>query len=375
MKACLWSRIGMRVLLELGQFRASNADELYTGARAIEWAEHLDVAHTLAVSATVRDNAALSHSGFAALKVKDAVVDALRDRFGGRRPDVDVKDPDVAIALHLRGSEAHVYLDLAGEPLHRRGYRVAMTEAPLKETLAAAVLALGGASVEQPFVDPMTGSGTLAIEQAWKARRIAPGLRRSFAFQRWPSQAHAAAFAALVEEARAAIQPAAPAPIIARDASPTALAAARRNAEAAGVAADITFEQGDARTFTTELPPGTLCLNPPYGERLEAAPDEGRGQVRRGQRPPAERPHRGPRFEPRARVHAQEPPPSDEELAHLYEDLGRLFASLPGWRVVVLSGSPLFGRVVLRKPAISHRLWNGPIEARLLVYAVPDRRG
>jgi len=162
MKACLWSRIGMRVLLELGTFAAGNADELYAGVRAIDWREHMDLRHTLAVSATVRDNPALAHSGFAALKVKDAVVDALRDRLGGR-PDVNVDDPDVSIVLHLRGSEARLYLDLAGEPLHRRGYRVAMAEAPLKESLAAAVLALGGVRPEQPFIDPMTGSGTLAI--------------------------------------------------------------------------------------------------------------------------------------------------------------------------------------------------------------------
>jgi 23S rRNA G2445 N2-methylase RlmL len=365
MKACLWSRIGMRVLLELGGFSAVNADALYEGARALDWGEHLDAEHTLAVSATVRDNHALSHSGFAALKVKDAVVDALRDRFGGRRPNVDPKDPDVAIALHLRGDQAHVYLDLAGEPLHRRGYRVAMTEAPLKETLAAAVLVLGGANVEQPFVDPMTGSGTLAIEQALRARRMAPGLRRGFGFQRWPSQAQAPAFAALVEEAKAVAQATAPAAIIARDASATALAAARRNAEAAGVAADITFQQGDARAFVTDLPPGTLCLNPPYGERLEAAPDDG-GRRRRDRSPS----RRGPVTPaPRARE------AGGEDLDQLYEDLGRLFASLPGWRVVVLSGSPLFGRAVLRKPNISHRLWNGPIEARLLVYGSGEGRG
>src|SRR5262249_38457994 len=129
---------------------------------------------------------AITHSGFAALKVKDAIVDALRDAVGAR-PDVDTKSPDVGVVLHLAAGRAGLFLDLAGEALHRRGYRVAMVEAPLKETLAAAVLALGGAPLDLPFLDPMAGSGTLAIEQALAARGIAPGLRRRFGFERWPT--------------------------------------------------------------------------------------------------------------------------------------------------------------------------------------------
>ena len=105
-------------------------------------------------------------------------MDALRDELGAR-PDVDTKDPDVGLVLHCAAAEARLFLDLAGEPLHRRGYRVAMTEAPLKETLAAAVLALGGVRTDLPFVDPMAGSGTLAIEHALAARGIAPGLARA----------------------------------------------------------------------------------------------------------------------------------------------------------------------------------------------------
>ena len=114
------------------------------------------------------------------------MADALRDALGAR-PDVDTKSPDVGIVLHLAAGKAGLFLDLAGEPLHRRGYRVAMVEAPLKETLAAAVLLLGGAAGDAPFVDPMCGSGTLAIEHALAARGIAPGLRRRFGFERWPT--------------------------------------------------------------------------------------------------------------------------------------------------------------------------------------------
>jgi putative N6-adenine-specific DNA methylase len=327
LRACLWSRVGMRVLLELGAFEAPDAHALYTGARAVDWREHLDQRHTLAVSATVRDNPALSHSGFAALKVKDAVVDALRDQLGAR-PDVDTADPDVRIVLHLDGARAHLYLDLAGEPLHRRGYRVAMTDAPLKENLAAAILALGGAATDQPFLDPMAGSGTLAIEQALRARDIAPGLNRRFGFQRWPTQTHLPLWKTLVDEARADVRPRVLAPIRGRDIAPPAIAAARQNAAAAGVAGDIAFEVGTLMSLRIPEGSGTFCANPPYGERV-------------GER---------------------------DELVPTYQSLVDLFARYPGWRAVVLSGNPLFSRVFLRRPDITHRLWNGPLETRLLVY-------
>ncbi len=319
----------MRVLLELASFEAADADALYHGTAAIDWRAHLDQRHTLAVSATVRDNPALSHSGFAALKVKDAVVDALRDRLGAR-PDVHPTDPDVRIVLHLEGSRAQLYLDLSGEPLHRRGYRVAMTEAPLKENLAAAVLALSGADPQAPFCDPMAGSGTLAIEQALRARGIAPGANRRFGFERWPGKAaYLPAWQELLAKARAAVLPQAPAPIFARDVSPAAVEVTRQNAAAAGVAGDIQIEAGALAQQRLPAGGGTICTNPPYGERVGS---------------------------------------DDRALQPVYEALTGLFTRHPGWRAAVLSGNPLFSRVFLRKPDITHRLWNGPLETRLLVY-------
>ncbi len=334
MRACLWSRTAMRVLLRLGGFAAPDADALYQGARGVDWTEWLTTRTTLAVDATV-SSSAITHSQFAALKVKDAVVDALRERLGSR-PDVDPKDPDIRIVLHLARDQAELSLDLAGEPLHRRGYRAAMTEAPLKETLAAAVLALGRVALDQPFVDPMCGSGTLAIEQALAARRIAPGLvRPAQGFQRWPSYrgTHQSAWDRMKEEARAGSLPRAPAPILARDLSDKALAAAQRNAAAAGVAADVLFEAGDARELRPRWPEGTLCINPPYGERLM-----GRRRL---------------------------------QLQGLYRGLDEALRRHRGWHAVILSGSPLLEAALRMKPEISHRLWNGPIEARLLRYRIP----
>ena len=344
---CLHARVAMRVLVEVGHFPAATADELYAGARAVDWQPWLTTKTTLAVSADVSDNPALHHSGFAALKVKDAIVDALRDRLGGR-PDVSPRDPDVAIRLHVRGAEARLFLDLAGEPLHRRGYRVAMTDAPLKESLGAAVLALGRVDPALPFVDPMAGSGTLPIEHALAARRLAPGLHRRFGFQRWPSFGAAEArqsFARLVEEARAGALPAAPAPIVCADRFRDALEAARQNAAAAGVVNDITFEIGEARDLTPRWPHGNVVVNPPYGERLMGAPPGPAGNAARRE------------------AHVQ-----GLKLSGLYRGLAGAFERLTGWGVVVLSGNPAWAREMKRKPVISHRLYNGPLEVRLLRY-------
>jgi hypothetical protein len=183
MKVCLHSRVAMRVLLEVTAFNATDADQLYAGARAVDWTDFVGRGMTIAVHATTQDQPNLHHSGFAALKVKDGVVDMLRER-NGRRPDVNPRDPDVAVVLHLRGNEARVFVDLAGEPLHRRGYRVAMVEAPLKESLAAAVLSLGGVPTDRPFVDRWVvrarwPSSMRSPRGAW--RRVCDGISDSSA--------------------------------------------------------------------------------------------------------------------------------------------------------------------------------------------------
>ena len=331
MQVCLRARVAVRVLLRLAEIEADDGDSLYQRARAVPWRDWLTASSTLAVHGSVRDTPKLTHSGFAALKVKDAVVDALRDAFGSR-PDVDTRSPDVGIVLHLAAGRGGLFLDLAGEALHRRGYRVAMVEAPLKETLAAAVLALGGAATDQPFIDPMAGSGTLAIEQALAARGIAPGLRRRFGFERWPTlpaeaRAEWEGMRARAEEDAIAAQRAPLPPIVCADVDAPAVAAARQNASAAGVDDAIVFERADVASLERRWPAATLATNPPYGERLK--PDA---------------------------------------LAALYRSMARAFDRLAGWRVIVLSGNPQWTREMRRKPAVTHRLWNGPLEVRLLRY-------
>jgi 23S rRNA G2445 N2-methylase RlmL len=193
------------------------------------------------------------------------------------------------------------------------------------------VLALGGVSAERPFLDPMAGSGTLAIEHALAARVIAPGLQRRFGFQRWATHEQLRIWTTLVKAAREAVLPRPPCPIVARDIDRSAIGTAQRNADAAGVLRDITFEVGDIASLPTQAESGTLCTNPPYGERL--LPDA-----------------------------------SGSDVQRLYARMAQSIAPLAGWRAVILAGNPAILRALGRKPVISHRLWNGPLEARLLVF-------
>jgi putative N6-adenine-specific DNA methylase len=369
MRACLHARTAMRVLLEVATFPAPDRDGLYEGARAAAWTEWLTPKHTFAVEASVASTT-LTHSGFAALVVKDAVVDALREA-AGERPNVDPKDPDVLLVLHVARDQATLSLDLAGHPLHRRGYRAEMTKAPLKETLGAAMLSLGGVALDAPFVDPMAGSGTLAIEHALRARRIPPGLGRSFGFQRWPGYRGGpqSTWDRLRAEARANVLPRAPAPILARDLNPKAVAAMRANAEAAGVAGDLVIEQGDARDLLPAHAAGTICTNPPYGERLGGVGDrlEPPGRARTG------RDH-GARRREQVEVRDEDPRVADKKLAGFYRGFAEMLARHPGWAAVILSGNDALQRAIPWRPQIDHRLWNGPLEVHLLRYVIPPPR-
>jgi putative N6-adenine-specific DNA methylase len=379
MRACLHSRTAMRVLLEVATFPAPDRDGLYEGARAAEWTEWLTPKHTFAVEANVA-SATLTHSGFAALVVKDAVVDALRES-AGDRPNVDPKDPDVLLVLHVARDQATLSLDLAGHPLHRRGYRAAMTKAPLKETLGAAMLSLGGVPLDAPFVDPMAGSGTLAIEQALRARRIPPGLGRAFGFQRWPGYRGGpqSAWDRLRAEARANVLPRAPAPILARDLNPKAVAAIRENAEAAGVAADIVIERGDARDLVPGQTPGTICTNPPYGERLGGV-DRSDGppprQDRRDRPPDRRGAHGRDRGRPSRDTEPEEVDPyvAEKKLVGFYRGVAEMLERHAGWTAVILSGNTALQQALPWRPEVDHKLWNGPLEVHLLRYAIPARR-
>mgnify|MGYP002776987197 CR=1 FL=1 len=252
-RAVLWSRVASRVLWPLASFDCADEGALYAGAAAIDWTQHLGSGATLAVDAHL-GGSGITHERFAAQRVKDAVVDTLRAATG-TRPDVDVEHPDLRLHLVLRKGRATLSVDLSGGPMHRRGWRTQQGEAPLKETLAAAVLlrgqwprvhAGGGA-----LLDPMCGSGTLLIEGALMAADVAPGLQRHAGLPptRWLGF-DVDAWDALVQDAelrasagRAALQPV----FVGRDSDPRAVAMARENARRAGMAHVVLFDVGDVR--------------------------------------------------------------------------------------------------------------------------------
>jgi 23S rRNA (guanine2445-N2)-methyltransferase len=326
-RACLWSRVAARILLEIASFEALDASALYEGVGAVDWAEWMTPRTTLAVRATCRSSR-LTHSQFIAQKTKDAIVDALRARLGAR-PSVDRDDPDVGVAVHLARDLATIYLDVGGASLHERGWRARGGIAPLRENLAAAVVRLSGWDRERPFVDPMCGAGTLAIEAATWARRIAPGLGHSrFGFERWADHDGAAkeGMARLRQEARDTARERHDSPDVrAYDLDERALANTRENARAAGV--DLVVERRDARSIAPLVPAGTVVTNPPYGERLQAELD-------------------------------------------LFDGLARSLRGLHGHTVALLAGAPEIGRAMGREPDRWWALYNGPIECRLLVYSI-----
>ena len=275
-RACLWSRLASRVLVRIAEVPAGSPEELYESVVAMSWEDHLDVDSTLAVDFTAA-RSPITHTKYGALKVKDAIVDRFRDRTGSR-PNVDVVAPDVRINVAARVRSAVVSIDLSGDALHRRGYREEgiQVEAPLKETLAAGVLALAGwpaiAAAGGGFADPMCGSGTLAIEAAMVAGDVAPGiLRARWGFDRWRGHDAAAWDSLLAEaDARAEAGRSCIPPVAASDIDPRAIAVARACVARAGLSGHVTVTKAEARTIAP--PPGAaaglVALNPPYGERL-----------------------------------------------------------------------------------------------------------
>jgi putative N6-adenine-specific DNA methylase len=320
-RACLHSRIAVRVLAELARFDAPDGDALYEGVRAVDWTPWLTPDRTLAVAASCRDSA-LTHTGYLAQRTKDGVVDPIRERLGAR-PSVDRHDPDVRLFLHLVRDRATLYLDLAGEPLHRRGWRTRQTEAPLKETLAAAMLRLAGWDRASPLADPLCGSGTIPIEAwLWSRGVAAGGLRPRFGFERWACHGDEAAaqMRRLRDEAASGIRAAGP-DVDGTDLDERALEMARDNAGRAG--AGVRFARADVADLRLDGP-GWVVTNPPYGERLETD-------------------------------------------ASMRRELADALRRQRGRTVAVLSGHPAIERA-LGRPDRWYGLFNGDLECRLLIY-------
>jgi putative N6-adenine-specific DNA methylase len=330
LRICIWSRIAMRVLYPLGEEQVRGAPGLYDAARSIAWEEHLTAQSTFAVEATLRDSEH-RHSGFVALKVKDAIADRLRARLG-RRPNVDVRNPDVRIAVHLAREKLSIALDLAGNALNQRGYRVQPTTAPLKETVAAALLRAAGYIGAESLVDPMCGSGTILIEAGLMAANRAPNARK-LGVERWPNLGPDAK--RILDELRTeakTLERKPPFPILGFDRDQGAVRAARRNVAAAKLDDSLRLAVADAtqQLPLDGIPPGLLITNPPYGSRLIAGGQKG--------------------------------------MKTFYFKLGQSFRRLQGWRILILAGNPAFESAFHAKPSSAQTFWNGPIECRLFAY-------
>lgn len=326
-RANLWLRTAVRVLMPILEAPVHSPDDLYAAVQSLDWSKYLTPEHTLAVDCNVRDSA-ITHSKYAALRVKDAICDQFVAKVG-KRPSVDTETPMVGLNLHISNDEAVLSLDSSGESLHKRGYRSILTKAPLNEALAAGLILLTGWRGDVPLVDPMCGSGTLCIEAAWLALRRPPGLtRRRFGFMGWMDY-DVALWTALRDEARRQVARQLPCPILGFDVRRDAIHFSETNAKAAGIGHLLQFALRDVNDFVPpEGPPGMLICNPPYGERIG----------------------------------------DEKDLKALYRRLGAVFRErCPGWTLWVFTGNAFLARQIGKHAQVID-LFNGKIPCRLLKY-------
>lgn len=383
----LHCRLAQRVLVRLWHGGYRSEQDLYNAASEVAWEIWFTPKQTIKVEITAQ-HSPLTSLNFAALKIKDAVCDRFRDK-RGERPSVDTTWPDVRLYAHLTTDTVTLYIDTSGEPLFKRGWREDKGDAPLKETLAAAMIAAtgwNGATAESlddiaPLYDPCCGSGTVAIEAAQMALRIAPGLNRRFAFEKLlPYQAHV--WQGLREQAVQAERawPEGHPPIVfGSDVSFRMVDFAQRNAERAGVDHALDLRGGDALQRMPPVPrAGVLLLNPPYGERIAAAGVAGQNAAERARsRTPrtftvGARPAVAP-AEPQGRESAQMSDGAD--ASEFFERLAAHWKShYAGWTAWLLTPDlKLPGRMRFKE---SRRvpLWNGPIECRLFRFDLQARQ-
>jgi 23S rRNA (guanine2445-N2)-methyltransferase / 23S rRNA (guanine2069-N7)-methyltransferase len=334
-RACLWSRTASRVLRKIHEGRADSPEALYAVAREIDWSAHLVSGATLAVDFdAVRSR--ITHTHYGALKVKDAIVDQLRDATG-ERPAVDTARPSVRVNVRVVEDRAVFAIDLSGEALHRRGYRGAGVPAPLKENLAAALLLRAGwpeiAAAGGGFLDPMCGSGTLPIEAAMIAGDVAPGLFRDYwGFTGWRGH-DPGLWARLVADALTRCERGGltAGRIVGTDHDYRAIRAAYDALDRTGLRKLVHVERRNLADAKPPTPVGLLLVNPPYGERLG----------------------------------------DEDALRGLYAELGRVLRErFVGWRAAVFTGNPGLPRELKLEAKRSHRFFNGAIECRLLRYEV-----
>lgn len=343
LRVLIWTRVASRVLAVLDRFPCPDADALYDGVRSIDWTRHLEPEGSLAVD-FVGGSETIRHSQFGAYRTKDAVVDGIRAKTG-RRPSVDLRDPDLRINVHLGGGFATVSIDMAGTPLHERGAGRRAGKAPLKETLAAAALRLAGwherVKADQGdglwLMDPLCGSGTFLFEGLGMALDRAPGLHRDrWGIDGWRVHDEGL-FAGVLAEAKERQRAGQDrrVRVVGRDRLHAAIKGAEDNAQAMGLTAFVDLAQGELHDAVPPLgPPGLLITNPPYGERMAEA------------------------------VEAQ------ATMAELGNVLRHNFL---GWSAAVFAGSIALSKRIGLRPDARVPIFNGPLDCRLLLLSISSK--
>jgi putative N6-adenine-specific DNA methylase len=323
----LWSRVIFRVLVPLLKVKAENAQQLYHSVKKIDWFDYLQLDQSFAVYCT-GSNAHLNHTHFTALQIKNAIVDQQRDRTG-KRSSIDINQPDIVINAHIQQNNCQLSLDSSGFSLHRRGYRPAMGLAPLKETLAAALLAIAAWTPSQPFLDPLCGSGTLPIEAGLQSLKIAPGKFHSqFCFQQWPDY-DSELWQSLLIQAEQGELSQLPSPIWGSDQEAAVIKQAQSNAQACYLDQHIQFQTKSLADLEAPASSGIIICNPPYGKRL--------GET--------------------------------SELESFYQQLGDILKQrFKGWTAYILTGNRELAKRIGLRAARRFPLFNGSLPCTLLKY-------
>lgn len=327
-RANLESRLASRVLWEVGQRAYKSEEDVYRAAYALPWPDWFSAAQAIKVKVSAR-GCPLTSLDFITLRIKDAVCDKFMS-IHHKRPSVDTHRPDIRIDAFLDATTVTFYLDTSGEPLFKRGYRTTMVEAPLRENLAAGLLRLAGWKENEVLLDPMCGGGTLPLEAALMAKRIAPGLARTFAFERFRNH-DPRAWNHLREQAKQRKRTAVPAAIYASDRDPVAIKVTQRAFQGTGVATDVRLKQSEILALDPPAEQGVMLINPPYGQRLS----------------------------------------KPEELDRFYPQLGDwLKQRFTGWRAYIFTGDLRVPKLIGLAPSKRIPLFNGAIECRLYEFQI-----
>ena len=318
-------RTGLKVLVPFAKFRAVHPDHLYKAARKLPWMDLFSLDHTFMIDAAVASDI-FTHSQFAALRLKDAICDHFRDRTQAR-PDVDTHEPNVALHLRIEGPHVQISLNTSGSSLHKRGYRKSGAQAPLSEVLAAGMLQIAGWEGEGTLLDPMCGSGTIAIEAAMMATRMPAGFNRKyFGFETLSFHKrelwHEVRQAALDQVVESDAQ------IFARDQNRRTLEVALENAKGIMREIDIDFKTGDFFRESAPAGPGLIVVNPPYGQRIEK-----------------------------------------DDILEFYRQIGDTFKQqYQGWTAYVLSANAQAMKRLGLRTTTKHSLFNGPSPCKFWRY-------